>query len=147
MGTGAGSEAFAVRARAMKGNRAGRRQAGMGLLGMLTIATMAGFFVMAGLKIAPGYVEYLQVKDVIIRVAEEYDTEEDTISDIRRSLAGYLNTNQIKAIDYRTVEIARKSGKVVINANYEDRIPLVWRIDAVVRYDDLVFNAGETYSE
>lgn len=123
-----------------------RKQAGIGMLGILTIIIMVGFFVMSGIRIAPGYVEYLQVRDIVIRVAEEYNDDEDTISDIRRDLAGYLNTNQVKAIDYRTVDISRQSGKVIINANYEDRIPLLWRIDAVVKYDDLVFTAGEQYS-
>lgn len=124
-----------------------QRQRGMGLLAMLTIAIMVGFFVMSAIRIAPGYIEYRTVRDTVIRVAGEFNGDRDTISDIRRQLAGYFNTNQIKAVDYREVDIARKEGKIMIDANYEDRIPLVWRIDAVVKYDDLVFEAGVDYSE
>lgn len=124
-----------------------RRQRGMGLLGMLTIAVMVGFFVMSAIRIAPGYIEYQTVRDTVIRVAGEFDGDRDTISDMRRKLAGYFNTNQIKALDYRDIDIARKEGRIIINANYEDRIPLVWRIDAVVKYDDLVFEAGVDYSD
>mgnify|MGYP003112149799 CR=1 FL=1 len=120
-----------------------KNQRGMGLLGMLAIAVMVGFFVMSGIKIMPGYMEYLSIYDTVARVAEEYDDDEDTISDIRRKLADYFNTNQIRRIHYRDVDITRRDGEVFINANFEDRIPLVWRIDAVVRYDDLEFMAGE----
>ena len=124
-----------------------RSQRGMGLLGMLLIAIMVGFFVMSAIRIAPGYLQYLSVRDIVIRVAEEYREDQDTIADIRRKIADYFNTNQIKAIDPREVEITRQEGRVIIDASYEERIPLVWRIDAVVKYDDLAFVAGETYSD
>lgn len=124
-----------------------RSQRGMGLLGMLLIAIMVGFFVMSAIRIAPGYLQYLSIRDIVIRVAEEYQEDQDTIADIRRKIADYFNTNQIKAIDPREVEITRQEGRVIIDASYEERIPLVWRIDAVVKYDDLAFTAGETYSD
>ncbi|MEM1403983.1 MAG: DUF4845 domain-containing protein [Pseudomonadota bacterium] len=122
-------------------------QAGLGLLAILIIAMMTGFFVMAGIKIAPGYVEYQQIRSAVIRAAKEYDEDEDTISDIRRSLSSFFTTNQIYRIDYRDVIIERREGRIVIDANFEDRIPLLWRIDAVVKYDDLQFIAGEDYGD
>jgi len=122
-------------------------QQGMGMLSLLIIATMVGFFVMSGIRIAPGFIEYRMIRDVVIAEAEEFDDEEDTIADIRRNLAGSFNTNQIKSLDYREIDIKREDGKVFINANYEDRIPLFWRLDAVVKYDDLVFEAGRPYSD
>lgn len=123
------------------------KQRGMGLLGFLTIAIMVGFFVMSAIRIAPGYIEYLTVRDIVIRVAGEFSENEDTIADIRRSLAAYLNTNQVRDIDPRDIIIERRSGEIVIDAGYEERIPLVWRIDAVVKYDDLEFVAGEQYDD
>ncbi len=124
-----------------------KHQRGMGILAMLAIAVMIGFFVMSGIKIAPGYIEYLSIRDTVARVAEEFNEDEDNISSLRRKLADYFNTNQIRRIHYRDVEITRREGDIYINANFEDRIPLVWRIDAVVRYDDLEFIAGERRSD
>lgn len=122
------------------------RQRGMGLLGLMLIAIMVGFFVMSAIRILPGYFEYMSVRDIVERVAGEYDRDRDTFSDLRRKLADFFNTNQIKTLSPRDIEISRQDGDVIINANYEQRIPLVWRIDAVVKYDDLVFVAGETPS-
>jgi hypothetical protein len=123
------------------------RQQGMGMLGMLTIGVMVGFFVMSGIRIAPGLIEYQTIRELVIQAAEGYDDDEDTIADIRRALSGSFNMNQIKTIKPRDIEIIRKDGKVMLNANYEDRIPLFWRIDVVVKYDDLVFVAGEVYND
>lgn len=132
--------------RLRSGVRTAGRQRGMGLLGLLIIAIMVGFFVMSAIRILPGYLEYMSVRDIVARVASEYDRDGDTFSDVRRKLADYFNTNQIKTLDPRDIEISRDEGDVIINANYEQRIPLVWRIDAIVKYDDLVFVAGETPS-
>ncbi|MFT4768873.1 MAG: hypothetical protein ACI8RN_002012 [Glaciecola sp.] len=123
------------------------KQQGMGMLGMLTIGVMVGFFVMSGIRIAPGLIEYQTIRELVIQAAEGYDDDEDTIADIRRALSGSFNMNQIKTIKPRDIEIIRKDGKVMLNANYEDRIPLFWRIDVVVKYDDLVFVAGEVYND
>ncbi|MEM1141487.1 MAG: DUF4845 domain-containing protein [Pseudomonadota bacterium] len=124
-----------------------RAQRGMGLLGLLIIACMVGFFVMAGIRIAPGYTEYLVVKENVIRVAEEYDENRDTVRTLRIKLATYFNTNQVKGLNARDVVIKREDGEIIIDAGYEDRIPMLWRIDAVVRYDDLKYIAGQKYSE
>lgn len=134
----------------MRGARTGirslRRQSGISLMGRLSIAIMVGFFVYCAVRIVPGYIAYLTIRDIVIRVAEEYDEDEDTIADVRASLAGYFNLNQVKAITLDEIEVTRKEGIIVIDANYEPRFPIVWRIDVVVKYDDLVFIAGERYN-
>lgn len=124
-----------------------RKQRGMGMLGMLLIAIMVGFFIMVAIKAIPGYLEYLTVRDIVIRAAEDFDRETDQISDIRLQLATFLNTNQVRNIDYKDIEIARKDGKTIIDASYEERIPLFWRVDMVMKYDDLEFEAGVKHSD
>lgn len=132
--------------RARGGMRMARRQGGMGLLSLLIIAVMVGFFVMSAIRILPGYIEYMSVRGIVERVAGEYNRDQDTFSDLRRKLADYFNTNQIKALNPQDIELSRDDGDVIINANYEQRLPLVWRFDVIVKYDDLVFVAGETPS-
>ena len=119
----------------------------MGLLGLLAIAVMVGFFVLSAIRIIPTYSEYLVIRKTVIRAAEEFNEDRDSPGSIRSKLDRYFNTNQIKAIRARDVIIKREKGRIVIDASYEERLPLVWRIDAVVRYDDLRFTAGETYSD
>ena len=120
-----------------------RRQSGMSMLGMLAIAVMVGFFAMCGLRIAPSYFEYLTVKDLITKVATENGAEAKTARELRRSIATNLNTNQIYGISAKDVEIYRKEGKMFIDANYEARIHVMGRIDAVMSFDDLKFEVGQ----
>lgn len=124
-----------------------KRQSGMSLLGLLTVAVMVGFFVMSAIRMAPSYIEYLTVRDVVQRVAEEFNREEDAVADLRRKLATLLNTNQVYDVDARDIEIFREDGRMWIDASYEVRIPVVWRIDAVLKFDDLKYEAGVPRSE
>jgi hypothetical protein len=118
------------------------KQSGMSFLGMLTVAIMVGFFVMCGLKMGPSYFEYMTVKDVVTRVASEHNPDVDTIADIRRKLDNLFNTNQIYGLKPSEIDVFRKDGKTWIDANYEARIPLFGKIDAVIRFDDLELQAG-----
>jgi hypothetical protein len=119
-----------------------QRQAGMSVLGMLSILAMVGFFVMCVIRMTPSYIEYLSVKDIIARMAMESDMNKEGISDIRRKIANIFNSNQIYLLDPRDVEVFAKDGKTYIDSNYEVRLPILWRIDAVLKFDDLLYEVG-----
>lgn len=119
------------------------RQRGMSIPGMLLIAIMAGFYVMCVIKMTPHYFEYMAVKDIITKVSDEYEPGVTTTGQVRRSIDRLFNTNQIYGLNPRDVEVYRKGGKTFIDASYEARIPMVGRIDAVLRFDDLLFVAGQ----
>ena len=104
---------------------------------------MLAFFLMCGLKMAPLYFEYLSVKEIVYQVASEYDKDAETTSDIRRRLETMFNTNQIYALKARDIEVFRKDGITYIDSNYEARVPIFGRIDAVMKFDDLKLVAGQ----
>jgi hypothetical protein len=119
-----------------------RRQSGMSMLGILIIMLMVGFFAMCVIRMTPGYLEYLSVKEIIAGIAMEVDPVKDDIRDIRRKIATIFNTNQIYLLNPDDVEIYSKEGKTYIDANYEVRLPVMWRIDAVLKFDDLLYQVG-----
>jgi len=119
-----------------------QRQSGMSILGILMIMIMVGFFLMCAVRMSPPYFEYLSVKDIISRIANEHDSEKQGISQIRRKIADIFNTNQIYELDPREVEVYRRKGKTYIDASYEVRLPIMGRIDAVLKFDDLLFVTG-----
>ena len=124
-----------------------RRQRGMSLLFLIIIALMVGFFAMCAIRMFPLYFEYLSVREIVTKVAGEYDPKTNTIADIRRKLDNLFNTNQIYAIKPRDVEVFREEGDTYIDASYEARVPLFWRFDAVMKFDDLKYVAGEPGGE
>ncbi len=120
-----------------------QQQRGMSLPGMIVLAMMVGFFVMAAIKLVPAYFEYLSVREIVEKVSAEYEPEVTTIADIRRRLDNLFYTNQIVALKPREVQVFRKDGRTHIDASYEARVPMFWRIDAVLKFDDLEYIAGQ----
>lgn len=119
-----------------------RGQSGMSMLGMLCILLMLGFFAMNIIRIVPAYLEYLSVKDIVARIAMAPETKDESASDIRRKIANVFNTNQILLLEPSEVEVTSKSGKTFIDANYEVRQSVMWRIDSVLKFDDLRYEVG-----
>ena len=119
-----------------------QRQSGMSMLGILSILLMVGFFILCAIRIIPPYTEYLTVRGIVAKMATETDPVTESPSDIRRKFANIFNTNQIYELDYKDVEIYNKGGKTYIDANYEVRLPIIWRIDAVLKLDDLFYEVG-----
>ncbi len=115
----------------------------MSIPGMLAIAAMVGFFVMCIIRMAPHYAEYLSVREIITKIAHDYNPEEEDIPDIRRRIATVFNTNQIYDLQPKDVEVYRKEGKTYIDATYQVEVPVAGPIYALMKWDDLVFIAGQ----
>lgn len=108
---------------------------------------LLGALLVIALRVVPGYVEYLTVKDVITRAAQEHDPRGETTTDLKMRLAKLLNTNQVYDISVDNIKVYRERGVVVIDARYEKRFPLFWILDGVMKFDDLVVEttkAGRT---
>lgn len=120
-----------------------RQERGMSILGMIAILIMVGFFVMCFIRMAPAYYEYLSVRDIVQRLVVDPETADESIGSIRRRLETIFNTNQIVGADPRQMEIYRKKGDIYIDAGYEVRLPIFWRIEAVMVFDDLHYKVGQ----
>ena len=120
-----------------------RQEQGYSILGILVILIMVGFFVMCIIKMAPAYFEYLSIKEIVTKTADQFEPQNDTVADLRRKVDNLFNTNQIRGMNPKEVEIYRKEGKTYIDANHEVRVPIMGRIDAVMKFDDLELVAGQ----
>ena len=105
---------------------------------------LLGALLVIALRIVPTYMEYLTVRDLITRAAQEYDPRNETVTDLRVRLAKLLNTNQVYDTSIDDIEVYRERGVVVIDANYEKRFPLFWILDGVMKFDDLIVETGPT---
>lgn len=114
------------------------RQRGMTFWGMAFNALVLGAALVLILRVVPSYMTYLSVKDIVERAANEFDPATDSLQDIRVRLAKLLNTNQVYDIKIEDIEVYRDKGMVVIDATYEVRFPLIWILDGVMVFDQLV---------
>ena len=121
-----------------------KHESGMSLLGTLCILFMLGFFAVCIIRMAPPYFEYLTVKSIIANIAMDADSSVETNATIRRKIANVFNVNQISQLAPKDVEVYRSKGETYIDGNYEVRVPIVWRIDAVLIFDDLLYQVGDS---
>ncbi|MBL6813306.1 MAG: DUF4845 domain-containing protein [Luminiphilus sp.] len=105
---------------------------------------LLGALLVTALRVAPSYMEYLTVKDLITRAADEYDPRTETVTDLRVRLAKLLNTNQIYDTSVDDIEVYRERGAIVIDAKYEKRFPLFWILDGVMKFEDLIVETAPT---
>jgi hypothetical protein len=105
---------------------------------------LLGALLVTALRVAPSYMEYLTVKDLITRAADEYDPRTETVTDLRVRLAKLLNTNQIYDTSVDDIEVYRERDAIVIDANYEKRFPLFWILDGVMKFEDLIVETAPT---
>lgn len=94
------------------------------------------------LRVLPNYMTYMTVKDVMQRAASEFKPREETMQDLRGKIQKLMTSSQVYVISSEDVRIYREKGTVFIDANYEARFPVVWIIEGVMVFDDLVFPAG-----
>ncbi len=98
------------------------------------------------LRVAPNYMTYMTVRDVVNRAAAEFDPREETLQDLRIKIGKLMRTSQVYAVTVDDMEIYREKGTVIIDATYEARFPIFWIIDGVMTFDDLVIEAGTASS-
>lgn len=120
------------------------RQSGVSTLGILAILAVFGFIALCAIRMIPPYFEFLSVKRIVSNIALEPETQGMSNRQIRRRIENIFHSNQIYGLKASEVDIIRKRGVTYIDARYEVREPLLWRIDAVMRFDDLLYQLGET---
>jgi len=105
---------------------------------------LLGALLVLALRVAPSYMEYLTIKNLITRGADEHDPRSETVTDLRVQLAKLLDTNQIYDTSIDDIQVYRERGDIVIDANYEKRFPLFWILDGVMKFEDLIVETAPT---
>jgi len=121
-----------------------RRVQGFNIWAVSINLLLLGALLVMALRVVPSYMEYLTIKDLITRAADEYDPRSETVTDLRVRLAKLLNTNQIYDTSIDDIEVYRERGAIVIDANYEKRFPLFWILDGVMKFEDLIVETAPT---
>ena len=105
---------------------------------------LLGSLLVVALSVAPGYMEYLMMKDLMTQAADEYYLRSESVTDLKVRLAKLLNTNQIYDTSIDDIEVYRERGAIVIDANYEKRFPVFWILDGVMKFEDLIDETAPT---
>ena len=116
-----------------------RRQAGFTFWSIVFYILVLGSAMVLALRVAPSYLEYRRVRDIMQRAVDEWNPGEQGTMVVKTRIRKLLKTSQIYAIKAEDVKIYRDKNDVVLDANYETRFPSFWIVDGVMVFDDLVF--------
>jgi hypothetical protein len=114
------------------------RQGGLTAFSLLLVALVVGFFLICVVKIGPVYLESMTVKSIVEQAAEEARNEELGKAEIHDRIAKKLLINTVNGMSMEDVEVRGTGEDMEIDANYEVRKPLLFNIDVVVKFENMI---------
>ena len=117
------------------------RQRGMTLLGILFVFAVLGVFVVAGVKLLPGYLEYMNVAKAMDALKSGADGTSPAA--ITRSLEKQFDISDVKSIDAKSVEVSRQDGALVVHAAYDYTTPYIGNVSFLIHFDKTVEIPGQ----
>lgn len=114
-------------------------QQGLSTLSLILIILVAAFFGTCAVKLLPVYIESFTVKKAVEIAVDQARTKKLSPTEIRKVLGKQLDVNRAEAIAIKDVVITRAEGKTIVNANYEKRVPLMFNIDVILKFDKLSY--------
>lgn len=116
-----------------------RRQRGLSTISIMLIILVVVFFGTCAVKLAPVYIQSFTVKRAVENVVNQYKGKKVSVADIKSSLSKQFLVNRVEGLDSRNIKVGRKDGKMTLDATYEKRVPLMFNIDVVLKFDTLIY--------
>lgn len=113
-----------------------RRQAGMSLLSILMLLSVAGFLASVTFKMLPHYLDNMSLQKMIQSAATDKSQSIHTIPEFYQHISKGMQVNSIRDMKPEDVMKVEVSGnEFVVNLKYERREPIIANLDLVARFD------------
>ena len=116
-----------------------RRQQGITFLGWIVLLIPMAIVGYAAIRLVPIYLNYTKVERVFNQVKEEYEGQ-GTVSQssLRAAIEKRFDVEYIDKPDYKEVVIRKDSEGWVLEATYDDLVPLVANVSILVEFENSV---------
>ena len=111
-----------------------QKQRGISLSGLLVWAVIIILVSISGLKVAPAYIEFSTIKRNLAAMVKDIDMQTTSPSQIKIMFDKRAQIDSIKSINGQDIKINKENGRVVLNASYVVRIPLVSNISLQIDF-------------
>lgn len=115
------------------------RQTGLGMIQWAAIISVVSLLGLCAFRLVPIYLDHMTIRQVVKNAAQDPASREMTASEIRNSMQGAFLTNRIETIKLKDIKFITERGMITMDASYEVRVPLIYNIDAVVKFENLVY--------
>ncbi len=111
------------------------KQGGWTFLGLLTFLLVAGIFVAVGFKLAPAYADHQTLKSIMRTVELDQQMLSKNKRQIELSVIKKMRVNNLK-LPKEFLKITKDKGEVIMDVDYEIRIPMFHNVAAVVMFKE-----------
>lgn len=113
-----------------------RRQSGLTLIGFIIVLAVALFFIYAGMRVIPMYIEYHALVTSMNSLEEDPTAKSLSPQQIKRKLEDFLWVNySTENIQREHMRITRAQGGIKVRVAYEVRKPFLGNIDIIGHFD------------
>jgi hypothetical protein len=107
----------------------------MTFLGILILVAFVGTFVFAGIKLVPGYVEYMEVSKALESLKSEGG---GTPQSFRVALEKRFDIEDVKSLNWHDVEITRDGSDFIVHASYQYTTDFIANVGFYVNFEKTV---------
>lgn len=112
------------------------KQQGMTLIGWISVISIILLLALAAIRLAPVYLQYFRIADVIRDVPLEMQNEKSiTPAIIRKYIDKRFDVEAVTVITAKDVKVDRQNEGYVLTADYDHRVPFLSNINFVVEFE------------
>lgn len=116
-----------------------RSQKGITFIGWLFLLVPVAIVGYAAIRLTPVYINYMKVAKAVDRVAEENAGQEQiNVTAVRNALDRQFDIDSITYPPTSAILVRRDGTKWVMEANYEDMVPMFGGVSLLVKFDKRV---------
>jgi hypothetical protein len=110
-----------------------RTQRGITMFGMVVVCIILVFGAIGGMKVAPAYIEYLNVKKAVTGIVQGGETR-GTVADIRKAFDKRTQVDDITVLTGQDLEITKEGNDVVVSFAYPKKITLFGNVSLLIDF-------------
>lgn len=115
-----------------------KHQKGMSLIQILFIGGVFILIGTLGFTLSPPYLEHLTIKKSMQDLAKQSDIKTLSTATIRDLLLRRFQVNNIRNVKATDLDVDKRDGKMYLSMDYEVRVHVMFNVDAVVKFDEVV---------
>jgi hypothetical protein len=101
--------------------------------GLLVICVILILGALIGLKVAPAYIEYGQIKKAVTGIVQGGEAK-GTVADIRKAFERRAQVDDITTITAQDLDISKDGNDVVISFAYPKKVPLFANLSLLIDF-------------
>jgi hypothetical protein len=103
------------------------------MFGMVVVCIILVFGAIGGLKIAPAYIEFLNVKKAVAGIVQGGEAR-GTVADIRKAFDKRTQVDDITVLTGQDLEITKEGNDVVVSFAYPKKITLFGNVSLLIDF-------------